>query len=319
MPRGKRGMEGRHPPVEAAAGRLLGAGQRRADHHRVGAAGDRLRDVAAGAHAAVGDHVAVLAGLQHVLGAGRGDVGDRGRLGDADPEHAAGSAGGAGADPDQDANRAGAHQVQPGRVGGATADHRRHRDLGDELLQVQRLDAGRDVLGGDHRSLDDEDVEPGLDRKLVVVANPLRGERAAGHRPLLLDLGDPLADQLRLDRLGVDLLQQPGGEMGGRRGDPLQLLVGVLVARPDALQVEHAEAAELVGQRRGLGTDDAVHRRSDQRQLEAIRAERPGDVYVIGIAGPARRDDRDVVESVGAPALLPSTDIDLHQGLQGWR
>ena len=127
----------------------------------------------------------VLAGLQHVLGAGRGDVGDRGRLRDADPEHAAGGAGGAGADADEHADRAGPHQVQAGRVGGAAADDARHRHLGDELLQVQRLDRGRDVLGRDHRALDDEDVEPGLERDLVVLAHPLRRQRAAGDRALL--------------------------------------------------------------------------------------------------------------------------------------
>src|SRR5919106_4168761 len=107
----QRGMEGRHPPVKAAARRFLGPRQRRADHHRVGTAGDRLRDVASGAHPAVGDHVAVLAGLEHVLGAGRGDVGDRGRLGHAETEHPARGTGGAGADPAEDADGAGAHQV----------------------------------------------------------------------------------------------------------------------------------------------------------------------------------------------------------------
>src|SRR5213593_2924101 len=43
----ERGMEGRHSPVEPAARGSLRAGQRRADHHRVRAAGERLRDVAA--------------------------------------------------------------------------------------------------------------------------------------------------------------------------------------------------------------------------------------------------------------------------------
>jgi hypothetical protein len=45
LPRAARGGAPR-APVEAAAGRVGGARERRADHHRVGAAGDRLGDVA---------------------------------------------------------------------------------------------------------------------------------------------------------------------------------------------------------------------------------------------------------------------------------
>ena len=66
-----------------------------------------------------------------------------------------------------------------------------------------------------------------------------------------------------------------------------------------------------------LGRDDAVHRGGEQRQLEAVRAERPGDVDVIGIARPPRRDDRDVVESVGAARLLASADLYFHDGILG--
>ena len=97
----QRRVEGGHPPVVAAAGRLVGARQRRADHHGVGAAGERLRDVAAVPHAAVGDHLHVLAGLEHVLRAGGRHVGDRGGLRDADAEHAARGAGRARADADE--------------------------------------------------------------------------------------------------------------------------------------------------------------------------------------------------------------------------
>ena len=123
------------------------------------------------------------------------------------------------------------------------------------------------------------------------------------------DLGDPLADQLRLQRLCVYLLQHRGRLLGRRRGDLLEALIGVLVAAPDPLEVEDPEAAELVDQGRGRRADHAVHGRGDQRQLKPIGAERPGDVYVIGIAGPARRDDRDVVESVGAPNLFLARPI----------
>ena len=202
----ERRVEGRHAPVEAVAGRLVGARERGADHHRVGAAGERLRDVAAVAHPAVGDHAAVLAGLEHVLRAGGRHVGDRGRLRDADAEHAAGGARGAGADAHEHGRRAGAHQVQRGRVAGAAAEHDRDRQLAHELLEVEHVARAGDVLGRDHGALDDQDVEPGFERELVPALHALRGQRRRRHHAVRLDLLDPLGDQLLLDRLQVDLL-----------------------------------------------------------------------------------------------------------------
>src|SRR6202041_3023981 len=58
---GQFGVVGLAPPVVAVAGPLDGPGQRRADHHRVGPDGQRLGDVAAAGHRAVGDHVYVAA------------------------------------------------------------------------------------------------------------------------------------------------------------------------------------------------------------------------------------------------------------------
>src|SRR6478735_4803265 len=55
-------------PVEAPAGCVGGAGERRADHHRVRTAGDRLGDVTGAADRPVGDDVDVAAaGLVHVV------------------------------------------------------------------------------------------------------------------------------------------------------------------------------------------------------------------------------------------------------------
>ena len=88
-----------------------------------------LDDVAAGAHAAVGDDLDVVAGLLHVRGPRIGDVDDRRRLRDADPEHAARRARRARADADEDAGGTGPHQVQTGVVGGAAADDDRHVEL----------------------------------------------------------------------------------------------------------------------------------------------------------------------------------------------
>src|SRR5207237_288470 len=47
----QRRMERGHAPVVALARRFVGRRERRADHHRVGAAGDGLGDVATGRHA----------------------------------------------------------------------------------------------------------------------------------------------------------------------------------------------------------------------------------------------------------------------------
>ena len=277
-------MEGGHAPVVAAPGRLVGAGERRADHDGVGTHDDGLGDVAAGAHAAVGDDLDVLARLLEVVGARLGDVRDGGGLRDADAQHAARRARVARADADQHALRAGAHEVEAGRVRRAAADHDGNRDLAGELLEVERLGRLRDVLRRDDRALDDQDVEAGLERDLVELAHLLRRQRCGADDALVLDLADALGHELGLDRLLVDLLHLPRRRLLRERRDLLERLVGVLEARPDALEVEDGEAAELAEDARRLGRDDTVHGRRQQWKLEAIGAERPADVDVVGVA-----------------------------------
>ena len=136
-PTGQRGVEGRHTPVIAPARRLSGTGKRRTNHDGVGAAGDSLGDIAAGSHAAIGDHVAVLARLDHVLHPRARRVGDRRRLRHAHADHLAGGAGGARPDAHEHAHGTGAHEVQAGRVGRAAAEDARDLDVGDELVEVQ--------------------------------------------------------------------------------------------------------------------------------------------------------------------------------------
>ena len=107
------------------------------------------------------------------------DVGDRGRLRNADAEHAARGAGGA---------RARRRRARPPRrcaSGAGRSSSRRSRRRctapAPRAMNSFRLSGSTvrgHVLGRDHRALDDEDVEAGVERDLVVVAHALRRQRA---------------------------------------------------------------------------------------------------------------------------------------------
>src|SRR6266571_6164218 len=67
-------VRSRHAPVEALRRRLLSAGERGADHDRVGARRECLAYVCADTHASVRDHSHAHASAAHVLVASRGHV-----------------------------------------------------------------------------------------------------------------------------------------------------------------------------------------------------------------------------------------------------
>src|SRR4051794_12876715 len=218
----------------------------------------------------------------------------------------------------QDALRARAHQMQTRLVRGTAAHDHRHRHLTDELLEIERFGGLRDVLGRDDGALDDQDVEAGLERELVVAVDLLRSERRGADHAVLLDLADALGHELGLDRLLVDLLHLPGRRLLREGGDLLELRLRILVAGPDALEVEDREPAEVAEDARCLRRDDAVHRGREQRKLEAVRPERPADVYVVRVTRAPRGHDRDVIEPVGPATLFATSDLDLHwQGTLG--
>src|SRR5213078_3488037 len=118
-------------------------------------------------------------------------------------------------------------------------------------------------------------------------------------------------------RRAVDLLHLARRDLLGQRGDALELLVGVLVAAEDALEVQDRETAELADDAGHARRDDAVHRRGQQRQLEAVVPQLPGDVDVVGVACAPGGHDRDVVEAVSAAGFLPAADLDLHFRILG--
>ena len=169
-----------------------------------------------------------------------------------------------------------------------------------------------DVLGGHRRAADHEHVAAGVDDRLGELLGALRRQRPGDGDAGLAHLLEPGGDQLGLDRLGVDLLQPGGGPRAVELGDLGEQVARVVVPGPEALEVEHAEAAVLAEGDRGLRRHHRVHRRRHDRQLEAVGVDLPGDRDLLGVPRAARGHDREVVERVRAASALGATDLDVH-------
>src|SRR2546426_865141 len=204
--------------------------------------------------------------------------------------------------------RADHHGVGAGGEGLAHVAARRHAAVGDD----------RDVARGGDRGLHDEDVGAGFLRDLAEALGALRDRRDDGGAAALLDLADALVDQLFLDGLAVDRLDDLGGFFLAGGDDPVEHVVGVGVAREDALEVQDGEAAVATHLDGELGADDAVHGGRDDGQGVAMATELPGDVDFVGVDGQAARDERDIVEAVRSPGLAPPADPHPHVVPPGW-
>ena len=89
--------------------------------------------------------------------------------------------------------------------------------------------------------------------------------------PLALISSIRRAHQVGVERLLVDRLHLARGEVLRQLRDPLELLVGVLVAGEDALEVQHRETAELADDR---SPSSARRRRPSPRPAAAGRSGR---------------------------------------------
>src|SRR5947208_1391045 len=219
--------------------------------------------------------------------------------------------------PDEDllerARDADADPRAPRLVGDDVADDERDRERFLELAEIDRGVLGGDVAGGRDGRLDHEDVGAGL---LGDLREALGALRDGGHDrwpPALLDRADVLVDQLFLDRLAVNRLDDLGSLFLARRDDTVEDVVGVRVAGEDPFEVQHREAAEPAHLGGEPGPDDAVHRRGDDRQLEPVAAELPGNVDLVRIDRHGPGNERDVVAPVCDPRLAASPDPHPHR------
>src|SRR3954469_10864902 len=136
------------------AGRLVGAGEERAEHDGVRAGGNGLRDVAGVAHAAIGDE-----GHARFLER-RGDVLDRSDLRHADARNNARGADRAGTDADLDAIGAMVDERLRGVAGADVAAD----DLHVRIARLDPLHAVEHALRMAMRGIHHQDVRTGLDQ-----------------------------------------------------------------------------------------------------------------------------------------------------------
>ena len=176
-------------------------------------------------------------------------------------------------------------------------------------LHLMRTGAAGDVLRAHRGAPDHEDVRPGVHDGLVVTRGALRRQPGGGDHAGPADLLDPAADQLFPDRLGVDLLQPPGGRFFAKLRHLSQQRLRIFEPGPQALEVEHGETAQLADRDGRRGRDHAVHRAGDQRKVEPVGVDLPGDRHFLRVARPARGDDAYLVKRVRPAPGLATPDL----------
>ena len=172
-----------------------------------------------------------------------------------------------------------------------------------------------DPFGGDDGALDDQQVDAGRHQHRCQRLGVLRADPHRGGDPGVADAGHRGAEQLGVQRRGVELLEQPDGRrrfgfFGGRFDDLGDLGFDVRVATDQPLAVEHAESAEPAEFDRELRRHQRVGRMRHDRDLEPVGVELPGRRDVLRRAGASRRHDIDVTEFVSAPGCSAHADLD---------
>ena len=253
-------------------------------------------------------HVAA-AGLVHVVAPGRGHVRDRRRHGRVYAQGLARRVGRTPAKTDEDARRTRAHQVQGRRVRANAAHDNWNIQLVDEALEVKGLAARGHVLGGHRRTANDEQVDARVHDGAPVLLHALRRQLAGDDHPGLAQLLEARGDQRGLDRLGVHALEGRNRLLFTQVSDVFKDRRRVLVAGPQAVQIEHADTAEATESDRGLRTHHRVHGGRHEGQVHVIGVNLPADVDVLGVARAPGGHERYVVQCVGAPSALATTDF----------
>ena len=179
-------------------------------------------------------------------------------------------------------------------------------DLLEELLEAQTLDAAGLVPGGRHGALDDEDVGARFLHEGRVLLGALGRHGDGGDSAALLHLLHANGDEVVADGLLEGGLEDGRGFFAIDGGDLVEDRARIVVAGPDALEVEDAETAGVVHEPREGRIDDGVHGRGDEGQAEVVGTNVQTDLDELGVDRDLTWNDGDVIEPVGMLELLES-------------
>ena len=165
------------------------------------------------------------------------------------------------------------------------------------------------MLSGHRRATNDEQIDARVHNRAPVLLHALGRELTGDNHTGLAQLLEARGDQRGLDRLGVDALEGRDRLLLAEVSDVVQDRGGVLVAGPQAVQVEHADATEAAESDRGLRAHHRVHRGRHQGDIDVVGVDLPADVDILGVTGAPRGHEGDIVQRVGAASALATTDF----------
>src|SRR5205085_2833730 len=243
----------------ATSGRFVRLGKRAAHHDRVCAACQRLANVAASAHAAVGDDRHIPRCFFEVS-VSRCRAIDRGsHLRNPESEYTTRSASSSGPDTNQDRSRPALHYLESHIVPNCVSYDHRDTHLTAKFFKIERLVLRRNVTDGGNRALDDENVRASFLRDSAKFRSALRNGTYRGYNAGVLNLTHTRSNQILLDRFLVNPLQQGSNFRFIRFNNLLQDFLRVLIARLYSFKIQNGQPAELIHCDGEAHIDHAVH------------------------------------------------------------
>ena len=167
------------------------------------------------------------------------------------------------------------------------------------------------MLCTDGRATDDEQVDSGIHDGLVKFFGALRAESTGNGHSSFANFREALRDELWLDRLRIQLLHTNSGLIGGKTTNLFENRLGVFVAGPEALEVEHSETAELAHRNSCCRRDHGVHGSGNHGNVEGVGVNCPAHRDVARVARTARRHNSDVIKGVHAASAFGTANFEI--------